>query len=50
MAPEIDLSRQRPAEYVFSRHVEQAMAGMAHEKPAQRGAKHGGSTPPIAAE
>jgi hopanoid biosynthesis associated radical SAM protein HpnH len=26
MAPEIDLSGQRPAEYVFSRHVEQAMA------------------------
>ena len=26
MAPEIPLDRQRPAEYVFSRHVEEAMA------------------------
>jgi hopanoid biosynthesis associated radical SAM protein HpnH len=26
MAPEITLDRQRPAEYVFSRHVEQALA------------------------
>jgi hopanoid biosynthesis associated radical SAM protein HpnH len=26
MAPEIPLDRQRPAEYVFSRHVEQALA------------------------
>ena len=26
MAPEIVLEKQRPAEYVFSRHVEQAMA------------------------
>jgi len=26
MAPEIDLSKQRPAEYVFSRHVEQKLA------------------------
>ena len=34
MAPEIPLDRQRPAEYVFSRHVEQAMAKLAHEKPA----------------
>jgi hypothetical protein len=25
MAPEIPLDRQRPAEYVFSRHVEEAM-------------------------
>ena len=51
MAPEIDLTHQRPAEFVFSRHVEQAMAGMAHEP--KRGAKHGGGgdTPPaIAAE
>jgi hypothetical protein len=31
MAPEIDMSRQRPAEYVFSRHVEKAMAKMAHK-------------------
>ena len=26
MAPEIPLDRQRPAKYVFSRHVEDAMA------------------------
>ena len=26
MAPDIDLSRQRPAEHVFSRHVEETMA------------------------
>jgi len=25
MAPEIPLENQRPAEYVFSRHVEQAL-------------------------
>ena len=25
MAPDIPLEKQRPAEYVFSRHVEQAM-------------------------
>jgi hopanoid biosynthesis associated radical SAM protein HpnH len=51
MAPEIDLTHQRPAEFVFSRHVEQTMAGMAHEP--KRGAKHGGSgdtSPAIAAE
>ena len=29
MAPEIPLDRQRPADYVFSRHVEQAMAEIA---------------------
>ncbi len=50
MAPEISLDNQRPAEFVFSRHVEKAMADMAHEKP-ERGAKHGGSgTPQVAAE
>ena len=26
MAPEIPLDRQRPAEYVFSRHVEEAVS------------------------
>ena len=26
MAPDIDLSRQRPAEFVFSRHVEKKMS------------------------
>jgi hypothetical protein len=30
MAPEISLERQRPAEYVFSRHVEQAMDRLKH--------------------
>jgi hopanoid biosynthesis associated radical SAM protein HpnH len=33
MAEEIDLERQRPAEYVFSRHVEQAMARLEHKRP-----------------
>jgi hypothetical protein len=33
MAPEIPLEGQRPAEFVFSRHVQQAMAEMAHEPP-----------------
>ncbi|MGH7153303.1 MAG: adenosyl-hopene transferase HpnH, partial [Acetobacteraceae bacterium] len=32
MAPEISLEGQRPAEYVFSRHVEQAMARIRSEK------------------
>jgi hypothetical protein len=52
MAPEIDLSNQRPADFVFSRHVEQTMAEIAHEPPQgkkTRGAKHGG-TPAVAAE
>ena len=53
MAPEIPLEGQRPAEYVFSRHVQQAMAEMAHEP--RRGAKHGGdgsggAAPSVAAE
>ena len=34
MAPDIPLNRQRPAEYVFSRHVEQALGGIRHGKPA----------------
>jgi hopanoid biosynthesis associated radical SAM protein HpnH len=33
MAPEISLENQRPAEYVFSRHVERMMAGI-HEREA----------------
>jgi hopanoid biosynthesis associated radical SAM protein HpnH len=33
MAPEIPLDQQRPAEYVFSRHVEETMAKLKHEKP-----------------
>jgi hopanoid biosynthesis associated radical SAM protein HpnH len=36
MAPEIPLDKQRPAEYVFSRHVEEKMAELAH--PPKRGA------------
>jgi hopanoid biosynthesis associated radical SAM protein HpnH len=31
MAPDISLENQRPAEYVFSRHVEEKMAEMAHK-------------------
>ncbi|MDQ2805111.1 MAG: adenosyl-hopene transferase HpnH [Pseudomonadota bacterium] len=31
MAPEIDLSKQRPAEYVFSRHVQEKMATLKHK-------------------
>jgi hopanoid biosynthesis associated radical SAM protein HpnH len=34
MAPEIPLENQRPAEFVFSRHVQNAMARLRHEKPA----------------
>jgi hopanoid biosynthesis associated radical SAM protein HpnH len=33
MAPEISLANQRPAEYVFSRHVEEKMQSLAHKKP-----------------
>ncbi len=33
MAPEISLANQRPAEYVFSKHVEDAMLRAAHKKP-----------------
>jgi hypothetical protein len=32
MAPEIPLDRQRPAEYVFSRHVEDSMERLKHQK------------------
>ena len=35
MAPEISLDHQRPAEYVFSRHVEDKMASLAHKKPGE---------------
>ena len=34
MAPEIALDGQRPAEYVFSRHVAEKMEELAHAKPA----------------
>ena len=33
MAPEIDLSNQRPADYVFSRHVQEKLAELRHKKP-----------------
>jgi hypothetical protein len=32
MAPEIPLDRQRPAEYVFSRHVEETLARIHDEE------------------
>ncbi|HWK43298.1 MAG TPA: adenosyl-hopene transferase HpnH [Stellaceae bacterium] len=35
MVEDISLDNQRPAEYVFSRHVEQAMAQLAHTKPVE---------------
>jgi len=35
MAPEIPLTNQRPAEFMFSKHVEQRMAELAHAKPAK---------------
>jgi hopanoid biosynthesis associated radical SAM protein HpnH len=48
LASDIDLSRQRPAEYIFSRHVERTMAEMAHQPPARgQGAAAAGS---VAAE
>jgi hopanoid biosynthesis associated radical SAM protein HpnH len=34
MAPEISLENQRPAEYVFSRHVEESLARLKHQKKA----------------
>ena len=39
MAPEIDLAKQRPADYVFSRHVQQKMAELRHAKPARPGSQ-----------
>jgi hypothetical protein len=33
MAPEIPLDHQRPAEFVFSRHVQDAMDRLIHSKP-----------------
>ena len=32
MVPEIPLENQRPAEYVFSRHVEQSLERIRHQK------------------
>jgi hypothetical protein len=36
MAPEIPLHAQRPAEYMFSRHVEKMMAGIEAEPRAKK--------------
>ena len=33
MAPEISLDKQRPAEFVFSRHVQEAMDRLSHPQP-----------------
>jgi len=38
MAPEIPLDRQRPAEYTYSAHVQQAMERLKHEAP--KGKRH----------
>jgi len=38
MAPEIPLDQQRPAEYIFSRHVEKEMAAIQGKAPANRNA------------
>ena len=35
MAPEIDMTHQRKAEFTFSRHVEEKMASLAHKKPGE---------------
>jgi hopanoid biosynthesis associated radical SAM protein HpnH len=37
MAPEIALDKQRPAEFVFSRHVQDTMATIAHDRAAAPG-------------
>ncbi len=41
MAPDISLANQRPAEYVFSRHVQHAMEKLRHEKKPGRSPKVG---------
>jgi hypothetical protein len=42
MAPEIPLDRQRPAKYVFSRHVEEAMARLNGRRDAAKSASGAG--------
>jgi hypothetical protein len=42
MAPDIPLDRQRPAEYVFARHVEKAMAEVKPEETRGRRLKRHG--------
>src|SRR5215472_12259075 len=44
MAPEIRLDRQRPAEYVFSRHVEEAMTRLSHSDRSKREPQRAGGT------
>ncbi len=44
MGPEIPLDRQRPAEYVFSRHVEDALARI-HRQELERKASRANSSP-----
>jgi hypothetical protein len=36
MAPEIRLDRQRPAEYVFARHVDEKLAEIREAKPRRK--------------
>src|SRR5260370_42229361 len=59
MAPEIPLDRQRPAEYVFSHHVEEAMARLDRSglggsdraaRRARRAGERGHSLPGLAGE
>jgi hypothetical protein len=38
MVPEINLDNQRPAEYVFSRHVEKMLAEIKEEKKKEKSA------------
>jgi hypothetical protein len=38
MAPEIPLDKQRPADYVFSRHVQEKMAELKHKPRAAQSA------------
>ncbi len=50
MAAEIDLSQQRPAEYVFSRHVQQKLTEIREEKARAKEANKEPSVPMEAAE
>ena len=45
MAPEISLERQRPAEFVFSRHVEKMLAGIPRKARAVGGAASSSKSP-----
>lgn len=38
-APEVSLEKQRPAEYVFSQHVEESMARLRHQAPTSEAAE-----------